>query len=146
MAQELIFWPMIVMALLTFVPLAMMPIKRIQSAVRGDTTPDDYRFGESARVPTDVALPNRNYMNTLEVPLLFHVLLVALYAAHRVDIVFVSLAWAYVLLRSLHSFIHLTYNRVTHRVVPFAASNFVLIAMWLLFALSLFRFGHQGIG
>ncbi len=143
MTQEYIFWPMIVMALLTFIPLGMMPIKRIQSALRGDTTPDDYKLGESARVPADVSLPNRNYMNTLEVPLLFHVLSLAIYATRRVDVVFLSLAWAYVALRIGHSIIHLTYNRVTHRVVLFAASNFVLIAMWVIFALSLFRFGSD---
>ncbi len=143
MAQELIFWPVIVMALLTFIPLGMVPIKRIRSASRGDTTPDDYAFGESARVPAEVALPNRNYMNTLEVPLLFYVLSLALYATSRVDIVFLLLAWAYVGLRSVHSLIHLTYNRVTHRVVPFAASNFVLICMWLFFAVSLFRSGSH---
>jgi hypothetical protein len=143
MTQEYIFWPMIAMALLTFIPLGMMPIKRIRSSLRGDTTPDDYKLGETARVPADISLTNRNYMNTLEVPLLFHVLSLALYAAHKVDVVFLSLAWAYVVLRSGHSMIHLTYNRVTHRVMPFAASNFVLIAMWVIFALRLFRFGSD---
>lgn len=143
MAQDSIFWPMIVMALLTFIPLGMMPIKRIRSSLRGDTTPDDYRLGESARVPADVSLPNRNYMNTLEAPLLFYALLLALYATRRVDAVFLSLAWAYVVLRGGHSIIHLTYNRVMHRVIPFAASNFVLIVMWALFAVSLFRSGSN---
>ncbi len=143
MAQENVFWPMIVMVLLTFIPLGMMPIKRIRSAVRGDTAPDDYRLGESARVPADVSLPNRSYMNTLEAPLLFYVLSLALYATSRVDGVFVSLAWTYVVLRCIHSIIHLTYNKVTHRVVPFAASNFVLIVMWALFVVSLFRFSSH---
>ena len=82
-------------------------------------------------------------MNTLEAPSLFHVLSLALYATRKVDIVFLSLAWAYVVLRIGHSIIHLTYNRVTHRVIPFAASNFVLIAMWIIFALSLFRLGSD---
>ena len=143
MAQDSIFWPMIVMALLTFIPLGMMPIKRIRSLLRGDTTPDDYKLGESARVPADVSLPNRNYMNTLEAPLLFYVLLLALYATRRVDLVFLCLAWAYVILRSGHSIIHLTYNRVTHRVVPFAISNFALMVMWILFAVSLFWSGSK---
>src|SRR6266852_9662440 len=124
MNQECIFWPMIGMAFLTFVPLLLVAFKRIQSSFQGRTTPDDYKLGESARVPADVSIPNRNYMNTLEVPLLFHVLSLAIYATRRVDVVFLSLAWAYVVLRIGHSIIHLTYNRVTHRVVLFAASNF----------------------
>ena len=143
MTQDSIFWPMIVMALLTFIPLGMMPIKRIRSSLRGETAPDDYKLGESASVPADVSLPNRNYMNTLEAPLLFYVLLLALYATRRVDLVFLCLAWVYVILRSGHSIIHLTYNRVTHRVVPFAISNFALMVMWILFAVSLFWSGSK---
>jgi hypothetical protein len=38
----------------------------------------------------------------------------------------------------LHSTIHLSYNRVIHRLIVFAASNFVLIALWVLAALKVF--------
>ena len=137
MVQNDIFWPMIVMALLTFIALGLMPIRRIRSARRGETTLEDYKVGESARVPADVSLPNRNYMNTLELPVLFYVLSLALYATHRVDAVFLSLAWLYVALRAGHSLIHLTYNKVAHRAIPFIISNLVLIAMWVIFALGL---------
>lgn len=44
------------------------------------------------------------------------------------------LAWAYVALRAVHSVIHITYNGVTHRLVAFALSNVVLIALWGVFA------------
>jgi hypothetical protein len=33
-------------------------------------------------------------------------------------------------LRILHSAIHLTYNRVRHRLVAFALSNIVLVMFW----------------
>lgn len=33
-------------------------------------------------------------------------------------------------MRMAHSTIHLTYNRVRHRLVAFAASNVVLIMLW----------------
>jgi len=46
-----------------------------------------------------------------------------------------GVAWLYVALRVVHSVIHLTYNRVMHRLIPFAISNVVLIAYWLLFFL-----------
>lgn len=32
----------------------------------------DFRVGESPDVPADVALPNRNFMNLLEMPVLFY--------------------------------------------------------------------------
>jgi hypothetical protein len=137
MNQECIFWPMIGMAFLTFVPLLLVAFKRIQSSFQGRTTPDDYKLGESDRVPADISIPNRNYMNMLELPVLFYVLALALYVSRRVDTVFMVLAWTYVALRTVHSVIHLTYNRVQHRVVPFGISNFVLITMWAVFALGL---------
>ncbi len=40
------------------------------------------------------------------------------------------LAWAYVALRLVHSAVHLTYNRLFHRLLSFAASNFALMALW----------------
>jgi hypothetical protein len=36
-------------------------------------------------------------------------------------------------LRIVHTAIHLSYNNVAHRLIPFAASNVVLIAMWVIF-------------
>ena len=42
-----------------------------------------------------------------------------------------ALAWAYVALRMAHAIVHLSYNRVTHLFIVFAASNGVLVAMLL---------------
>jgi len=43
-----------------------------------------------------------------------------------------GLAWAYVALRLLHSFIHVGYNKVMHRFNVFALSALVLLVMWVL--------------
>jgi hypothetical protein len=40
-------------------------------------------------------------------------------------------------LRIVHTAIHLSYNNVPHRLIPFAASNVVLIAMWVIFFVGL---------
>jgi hypothetical protein len=53
--------------------------------------------------------------------------------AGRVDQAALALAWTYVALRAIHSIIHLSYNRVVHRLVAYALSNFVLLAFWVLF-------------
>ena len=45
-----------------------------------------------------------------------------------------TLAWAYVGLRIAHSVVHLSYNHVIHRLVVFAASNLVLVILWMLAA------------
>ena len=55
------------------------------------------------------------------------------YVAGRLDEAALIVAWVYVALRALHSVIHLTYNNVIHRLIPFALSNLVLMAFWVLF-------------
>ena len=123
------------LAFLTFGVLALIPLRRFQAAGAGQVRPDDFKFGESAGVPGHVSIPNRNYMNLLEVPMLFYVAGLMFYVTGKVDGVTLTLAWVYVALRAIHSAIHLTYNRVIHRLAPFALSNFVLTAFWALFFL-----------
>lgn len=133
MPQEMIFAPMGAMALLTFVVLGFIPARRFRAAFAGRVTADDFKFGESAAVPGDVSIPNRNYMNLLELPTLFYVAGLMYYVAGRLDQTALVVAWVYVALRAVHSAIHLSYNNVRHRLVAFALSNFVLLAFWVLF-------------
>jgi len=133
MPQELIFIPMGAMALLTFTVLGLIPARRFRAVSSGRATADDFKFGESDRVPGDVSIPNRNYMNLLELPMLFYVGGLMYYVAGRLDEAALVVAWVYVALRTIHSVIHLSYNNVLHRLIPFALSNFVLLAFWVLF-------------
>lgn len=123
------------MALLTFLVLGLVPASRFRAAFARQVTAEDFKLGESARVPANVAVTNRNYMNLLELPMLFYVAGLMYYVAGRVDDVGVGVAWAYVALRAVHSAIHLSYNNVIHRLTAFALSNLVLMAFWLLFFL-----------
>jgi hypothetical protein len=43
-------------------------------------------------------------------------------------------AWLYVALRYVHSFIHLTYNRVIHRFAVYVLSTVILFMLWGVFA------------
>src|SRR4051812_38531654 len=128
---EAIFLPVCILALWTGTVLAMTGLRRILAVRAGRIAEGAFRLGESPQVPSDVTLPNRNLMNLLEMPVLFYVLCVAVYVTHRVTPVVTILAWSYVILRLAHSAIHLTTNRVTHRLVAFALSNFVLLFLWI---------------
>lgn len=125
-----ILYPMAALAGLTFAVLLRVPYVRWRAAYSGRVTARDFKLGESPNVPTDVALPNRNLMNLLELPVLFYVVCLALYATRSVDAASVWLAWLYVILRAGHSLVHLTYNNVFHRLAAYAASCVVLAAIW----------------
>jgi hypothetical protein len=129
-----IFHPLMALVALTFLVLLRIPFVRIRAARARRVGVEDFKLGESLGVPPDVAIPNRNYMNLLELPMLFYVLVVSLFVTRHVDALQLGLAWSYVALRAGHSLIHLTYNGVLHRLALFALSNFVLATMWLYFA------------
>lgn len=133
MPQDLIFAPMGALALLTFTVLSLIPLRRFRAAFKGHVTAEDFRFGESAAVPGEVSIPNRNYMNLLEFPMLFYVVGLMYFVSGRVTPTVMALAWAFVALRAAHSLVHVTYNNVMHRLVLFALSNFVLIGLWVMF-------------
>jgi hypothetical protein len=132
-----IFQPLLALVALTFLVLLRIPYLRIRAARARRVQVSDFALGESAAVPPDVSLPNRNYMNLLELPVLFYVLVLSLYVTRRVDDLQLAFAWTYVALRAAHSAVHLTYNHVLHRLVVFALGNVLLSIMWVLFARSL---------
>jgi hypothetical protein len=126
-----ILYPAIILVFWTFVVLLMVPQRRFRAARERRVSAKDFAFGESDNVPGEVRIPNRNYMNLLELPVLFYVACLVLYVTAKVDAWSVGLAWAYVGLRIVHSLVHMTYNNVIHRMRVFALSVVVLLALWI---------------
>lgn len=131
-SRHAILLPIFGLAAWTFMVLVLILIARVRAGRAGRVRVSDFRMGESPAVPEDVCIPNRNYMNLLELPLLFYVVCLVLFVTGSQGPIHVVLAWAYVALRVLHSLIHLSYNHVYHRLAAFACSNGVLIALWVL--------------
>lgn len=123
--------PMAVLALWTLAVMAIIPVVRIRAVFGGRAHPKDFRYGESANVPGDVSLPNRDYMNLLELPILFYVACLIVLATSQSDPIMLTLAWVFVASRFVHSAIHLIYNNVLHRLFAFAVGAITVIAMWV---------------
>jgi hypothetical protein len=129
MKQTAIFWPVLALILWTFLILVQVPIRRFRAAFAGRVIASDFQYGESDNVPADVALPNRIFMNLVEVPPLFYVVCTLFFVTGHVTSLALFLAWLYFTLRIAHSIIYLTYNHVVHRFAVFASSNLVVLAM-----------------
>lgn len=95
MPRHTIFWPVLCLVLWTFLVLVQVPIRRFHAAFKGRVVAADFRCGESEYVPADVALPNRVFMNLVEVPTLFYVVCLILYVTGTVTPACVALAWLY---------------------------------------------------
>ena len=134
-----IFLPMAILALWTMQVLLLVPFARFKAGRQGQITADDFRYGESERVPDAVRLPNRNFMNLLEVPVLFYVAGFMAFLTGHVDGLFMALAWTFLALRIGHSIVHLSYNNVMHRLALFALSNVVVVVIWWVLLLRMLR-------
>jgi hypothetical protein len=132
-----LFQPLTVLVMWTMLVLLQVPIRRFRAGFKGQVVANDFRYGESSQVPPEVRIPNRNFMNLLEVPLLFYVGCLLAFVTQHTDNLLVNLAWVYVALRVAHSLVHLSYNHVMHRLVLFAISNVVVVAFWLRLAWTL---------
>ena len=131
MNQAAIFFPVFALAAWTFAILLLIPYKRIKAVARKQLVADDFKLGESKNVPPSVSLPNQNYTNLLELPVLFYVICLVLYVTNSVDMEAIYLAWLFVGLRIVHSVVHLTSNNLLQRLMVFAVGFFVLVGMWV---------------
>jgi hypothetical protein len=78
-----------------------------------------------------------HFRNLFEVPVLFYALCGYLAITKYTSLALLACAWGFVLLRALHTYIHLTHNTVVRRFQAFVASTIVLYVMWGIFVVKL---------
>jgi hypothetical protein len=89
------------------------------------------RTGAQLELPPEVSRVADNYNHLHEQPTLFYALALAAQAANAVDGISVALAWSYVGLRVIHSFVQATRNVIIVRFFVFAAASLVLLLLLL---------------
>ncbi|RAO73166.1 uncharacterized protein BHQ10_009178 [Talaromyces amestolkiae] len=93
---------------------------------------------KAEKLPPFVNWAADNFNNLQEQPTQYYAVVLALTFLNIKDKTTVSLAWAYVGLRVLHSLIHVSTNNPGIRFPIFAASSFALLGMTAKAALELF--------
>jgi hypothetical protein len=137
MDQSAILQPMIALVLLTAVVWVRLYVERLGEMRARRIDPQSISTSSARNATLTRTAGADNFKNLLEMPVLFYALCLALLAAGEVSAGFLQAAWAYVALRTVHSVIHLTYNRVVHRFLAYAASSLVLFGAWIAFAVQL---------
>lgn len=128
---------MFALAFWTFAILMLVPFVRFKAVFARVAKADDFKFGETHELPDYVKLPNRNYMNLLELPVLFYAVCLIIFVTGTINSTLISLSWSYFALRVVHSLIHINGNIVRLRLIAFALSNFALIALWIIALISM---------
>jgi len=125
-----ILTPVIALITWSLVMWAWMYATRIPAMGKANIEPDDARHPGSLNVlPSNVRSVADNYNHLHEQPTIFYALCFYLALSGGADGLAVNLAWAYVLLRVLHSFVQSLGNKVMLRFPVFALSSIVLIVM-----------------
>lgn len=141
MEHSIILQPVVALVLLTAVVWIRLYVERLGEMRARRIDPQSIARSAARNGTLQQTSGADNFKNLLEMPVLFYVLCLALLATGEVTAGFVQAAWIYVALRAVHSFIHLTYNRVVHRFTAYVASSALLYAMWIAFATRLPWFG-----
>lgn len=137
MSAAPILFPCAGMVALTAMVWVKLYVDRIGEMRERRIHPQKLASTEQARTILLRTAASDNFRNLFELPVLFYVLCLGLGASGVGGPLFVGAAWVYVLLRAAHSLIHVTYNRVWHRFVVYAASSVWLFGMWAAFAAKL---------
>ena len=127
-----ILYPLFVMVFWSFTMALFVLFTRIGSVRSGAVSMEYYQVFRGGEPPESVLKTTRHWANLFEAPVLFYLLCVIMITLQTQSALLVQLAWGYVIVRCLHSLIHLTYNKVAHRLFLFLISQFVLLGMWII--------------
>jgi hypothetical protein len=133
MTIQMVLAPLFVQVALTFGLLFWMASTRRATLRGGQLKVRDIALGQTAWPDRPQQISN-SYDSQFQAPLLFYVLVILAWITRHADVIFVVMAWLFVLLRVAHAYVHTTSNHVPTRFRIFAASVFVLLIMWIIFA------------
>ena len=124
-------YPMFALVILTLVVAILMGRVRFSAVKHNRVNPKYFRTNSGYELTAECAQLERNFSNLFETPVLFYAVCIAAIAMNVNSSLLQSLAWAYVICRCVHSYIHITYNHVMHRFGAFIVSLLILLAMWI---------------
>jgi hypothetical protein len=132
MSVQMILLPLFVEVILTFVLLFWMAPLRIGDMNSGAVQPDSVALREPNWPKRTTQVANA-FANQFELPVLFYVLTILEYVTHLAGIVFVVLAWVFVIFRILHVYVHVTSNNVRVRGPLYGVGALALAIMWVIY-------------
>ncbi len=140
MSQAIIFQPVIALLILTAAVWLWMFVRRMAFLTANKIDAERLKTPQQIAeiIPANVAAAAHNFKNLFEVPVLYYMVCTAAYALNLVDGLLLNCAWAFVILRLIHSLVHCTYNRVMHRFIAYLGGCVVVWFMLGKLALQVF--------
>ncbi len=139
MTADPIWLPVTAMVLVTALVWIKLYADRLTEMREKRIDPQSLSTTRAAAGKLEKTRASDNFRNLFEVPVLFYVLCIAIVVNGGSTPGLVRAAGVFVGLRALHSLIHVSYNRVIHRFIVYAASTVLLFGMWAVFLLGVMQ-------
>lgn len=123
-------WPMLGMVAVVFAVWLRLYQTRIGEMQRRRIHPQSVASAKAMIEAIQDARAADNFKNLFELPVLFFAACLAAMLTGVDSAVALGLAWAFVALRALHSFIACTYNKVMHRFQAYLLGGLALFGLW----------------
>jgi hypothetical protein len=140
MTLPMILAPMFVLVLMTFILGFWFPTLTVPLLRRGEVKAQDINLRQP-NWPRPIMQINNSYTSQFEQPVLFYVLTVLAIISKQADLLFVVMAWIFVLARLAHAYVHVTSNDIRVRGPIFGIAALVLAIMWLIFIVRIMFLG-----
>ena len=125
MDQLALLTPVLALIIWTFIIFLIMAFGRVSFMNNPQDAADSKDYKN--QLPAWVNRTADNYNHLFEQPVAFYAVILSIALINSFDSLMVQLAWAYVLIRIIHSFVQLTINIVLVRFFLFA-SGWLIIA------------------
>ena len=136
MDRVLIVYPAFAVVVLTIISMIKMRLV-LDKYLKSKTVKFGYLKVYNQPVPEELDQARQHYKNYFELPVLFYLLLVFIYATDNVNQYDIILAWFFVFFKAIHSYIRMRNNYVPHRAKAFILGLIILICGWLNFIVRL---------
>lgn len=118
------------MMALTIFAMMRLGYLRYHAVKNHEVDPRFFTVYRGFEEPEKLAVHSRHVVNLFETPVLFYVICLVAEVTAQSGFVIVGLAWAFVVLRLMHSYVHMTHNTVSVRFRLFILSVSVLTVLW----------------
>lgn len=134
--QNALVWPLFAMALLCSLVWLRLFVTRIGEMKRRQIHPQSAASSAQTGQFEDTRAAD-NFRNLFELPVLFYVAVLLAIQTNAESLILLVLAWTFVALRFIHSYIHCTYNRVKDRFTAYLFGGLSLWVIWIYLAFHL---------
>jgi hypothetical protein len=132
MSVQFVLLPLFVEVMLTFGVMFGMMYFRTTSLLQGETRFENIALREP-NWPVRASQFAYAFSNQFELPVLFYVLTILEIVTRHADILFVALAWTFVVTRALRTVVHVTNNDVRLRGAFYGVGAIILVIMWAIY-------------